>query len=76
MISHLNGISQVFKIKDENKLQEHNEIDSIATDQMDNLGCLLVYIFVIFLQLDAGHTVNNLDFHNGSLVAQHTQKKG
>lgn len=57
------GISQVVKILDVKKLQQHIENDSIIKDQMAKLAYLFVCTFDNFLTLllVAAHTFNNLD---------------
>ena len=57
------GIAQVFKIRDEKKLQPDIESDPIVKEEMGNLGCLLVGTFDNFLALVlvTAHTVKNKD---------------
>ena len=51
------------KIRDVKKLQQNIENDPIITDQVANLGCLLICMLGNFLApvLVAAHTVNNFD---------------
>ena len=55
------GISQVVKIRDVKKLLRDIENDLIIKDQVDNLGCLLVYTLGNFFAsvLVAAHTVKH-----------------